>query len=85
MNPVPPGAQGQKRFRKRSVNITTLPDEQLKVPSRLVVCRARPCAGDIASRPGRCNAAPAAAIAIAAVTIVRTIRPGQEDERVLLQ
>lgn len=30
VNPVPPGAQGQKRFRKRSVNITTLPDDQLK-------------------------------------------------------
>jgi len=27
---VPVGAQGKKRFRKRSVNITTLPDDQLK-------------------------------------------------------
>ena len=27
--PIAPGKQGQKRFRKRSVNITTLPDDQI--------------------------------------------------------
>ena len=56
------------------LTVDAIDELQLKVPT-LLLCRARPGAGDIAPRLGRCNTAAAAAVAVAAVTISAELGP----------
>ena len=52
---------------------------QLKVPALVLCCSARPRAGDIPPRLGRCNAAAAAAVAITAGTIAESCCKKEND------